>query len=115
MIKVVTVGTAMADAVSEMSQKGFGCLGVSSADGSLAGIITDGDLRRHLSADLPARKVDEIMTVGPVTVKPDALAADVLRTMTTGERKLTQVFVCDGAGKPVGLIHMHMLLKAGLS
>ncbi len=114
-IPLVAEGTSMEAAVAEMSAKGFGCVGVKSADGTLAGIITDGDLRRNLAVDLPTRKVDEIMTRGPITVKETSLAADVLRTLTAGERKLTQVFVCNEASEPTGLIHMHMLLKAGLS
>ena len=69
----------------------------------------------RLSTRRNTRKVDEIMTRGPITVKETSLAADVLRTLTAGERKLTQVFVCNEAGEPTGLIHMHMLLKAGLS
>lgn len=114
-LPLVSQGTNMMDAVAEMSRKGFGCVGVTDPEGKLSGIITDGDLRRHLGLDLPGRTVDAIMTSDPMTVAPDILAADVLRTMTGGKRKLTQVFVCDAEGTPVGLIHMHMLLKAGLS
>ena len=81
----------------------------------LLGMITDGDLRRNLSESLPNRLAEDIMTEGPTTVKPEALAADVLRIMTSGTRKLTQIFVCDDVGKPVGFIHMHDLLKIGVS
>lgn len=108
-------GTLVSEAVAEMSDKGFGCVGITNEDGTLAGIITDGDLRRHLATDLTSKPVDDIMTKDPIVAGQLQLAADVLRTMTAGERKLTQVFVCDQNGVPVGLIHMHMLLKAGLS
>lgn len=114
-IPLIASGSNMQAAVTEMSSKGFGCVGVVDAANKLLGIITDGDLRRHLSPQLPERSADEVMTASPVTVSPDILAADVLRTMTGGEKKLTQVFVCDAEGRPEGLIHMHALLKAGLS
>ena len=87
-------------------------LGVTSPDGSLAGIVTDGDLRRYLTSGRSAKTIDEVMTQSPLTAAPDTLAAAVLRTMN--ERKITQMFVLD-QGKPVGLIHMHDLLKAGVA
>ena len=76
---MVETGTSVPDAVAELSRKGFGCVGIVSSQGALIGIITDGDLRRHLSADLPSKSVDEIMTKSPVTIAADLLAADVLR------------------------------------
>ena len=114
-VPVVPAGQKMEVAVAEMSGKGYGCVGVTGAKGQLVGMITDGDLRRNIFSDLTNRTAEEVMTKAPITVAPDSLAADVLRTMTSGEKKLTQVFVCDADGTPVGLIHMHMLLKAGLS
>ena len=114
-VPVVSSGTGVIEAVQEMSAKGYGCVGVKDASGKLVGLITDGDLRRHLSSDLTQRTADDIMTKGPVTVDPGILAADVLRLMTGGARKLTQIYVVDEDGRAVGLIHMHMLLKAGLS
>ncbi|MFC6199695.1 KpsF/GutQ family sugar-phosphate isomerase [Ponticaulis profundi] len=112
---LVETGTSVPDAVAELSRKGFGCMGIVSSQGALIGIITDGDLRRHLSADLPSKSVDEIMTKSPVTIAADVLAADVLRQMTSGSKKLTQIFVTDADNKPVGFIHMHDLLKIGVS
>lgn len=112
---MVETGTSVPDAVAELSRKGFGCVGIVSSQGALIGIITDGDLRRHLSADLPSKSVDEIMTKSPVTIAADVLAADVLRQMTSGSKKLTQIFVSDADNKPVGFIHMHDLLKIGVS
>lgn len=114
-LPLVTEGTDVMSAVKEMSARGFGCVGVTDSLGKLTGIITDGDLRRHLGSNLPDRTVEEIMTANPLSMAPDTLAADILRTMTGGTKKVTHVFVCDAAGAPQGLIHMHMLLKAGVS
>jgi arabinose-5-phosphate isomerase len=78
----------------------------------MAGLVTDGDLRRYLISGTTAKSIDDVLTRSPRTADPASLAADVLRTMN--ERKITQMVVLD-AGKPVGLIHMHDLLKAGLA
>jgi len=111
-LPVVASGTLFIDAVRAMTGKGFGVLGVIAPDGKLAGIVTDGDLRRYLTSGVTARAIDEVMTKSPLTAAPDTLAGAVLLTMN--ERKITQMFVLD-AGKPVGLIHMHDLLKAGVA
>ena len=75
-------------------------------------MVTDGDLRRYLTSGKTASTIDEVMTRAPRTAEPGMLAADLMRTMN--ERKITQIFVLD-AGKPVGLIHMHDLLRAGVA
>ncbi|HEV7690938.1 MAG TPA: KpsF/GutQ family sugar-phosphate isomerase [Hyphomonadaceae bacterium] len=111
-LPVVASGMAFIDAVNAMTKKGFGVLGVTTPDGKLAGMVTDGDLRRYLTSGSKAETIDEVMTRAPRTAEPGTLAADLLRTMN--ERKITQIFVLD-AGKPVGLIHMHDLLKAGIA
>lgn len=111
-LPLVTAGTAFIEAVKAMSGKGFGVLGVVAPDGRLAGIVTDGDLRRHLTSGKTVSVIDDVMTRSPRTAEPGSLAADVLRTMN--ERKITQVFVLDD-GKPVGLIHLHDLLRSGLA
>jgi len=111
-LPVVASGTPFIDAVRVMSEKSFGVLAVVSPDGRLAGMVTDGDLRRYLTAGATARAIDDVMTRSPITAAPDTLAAEVLRTMN--EKKKTQMFVLD-QGRPVGLIHMHDLLKAGLA
>jgi len=111
-LPVTLTGAPFIDAVKTMTAKGFGVLAVTHADGTLAGLVTDGDLRRHLTSGKTAAIIDDVMTRAPRTVERSSLAADVLRTMN--ERKITQMFVVD-AGKPVGLIHMHDLLKAGLA
>jgi arabinose-5-phosphate isomerase len=111
-LPVVASGTPFIAAVNAMSAKGFGVLGVTSADGKLAGIVTDGDLRRYLTSGADAKAIDDVMTKSPLTATPDTLAAAVLRMMN--ERKITQMFVLE-EGKPVGLVHMHDLLKAGVA
>ena len=111
-LPLVAAGTPFIEAVKSMTGKGFGVLGVVAKDGLLAGIVTDGDLRRYLTSGKTVATIDEVMTKSPRTAAPDSLAADILRTMN--ERKITQIFVLDG-GKPVGLIHMHDLLKSGLA
>ena len=106
---------SMGDALIVMSEKGFGCIGVTDGDGKLSGIVTDGDLRRKMGPDLIEQSVKSVMTASPVTTRPNALASDALRIMTAGNRKITQLFVCDDQGKPVGLLHIHDLLRAGVS
>ncbi|MCP2671483.1 KpsF/GutQ family sugar-phosphate isomerase [Maricaulaceae bacterium EIL42A08] len=112
---IIASGASMGDALIEMSTKGFGCIGVRAEDGTLAGIVTDGDLRRNMSANLTSQPVDQVMTRFPMTVEPDTLASEALRRMTAGSRKITQLFVCEAEGKPVGLLHIHDLLRAGVS
>ena len=111
-LPLVVAGTPFIDAVKSMSGKGFGVLGVTSPDGKLAGIVTDGDLRRYLTSGKTAAIIDDVMNRTPLVASPGQLAADVLRTMN--ERKITQIFVLD-EGKPTGIIHMHDLLKSGLA
>ena len=111
-LPLVAIGSPFIESVKAMSGKGFGVLGVTNADGTLAGLVTDGDLRRHILSGNSVTIIDDVMTKSPRTADPASLAADVLRIMN--ERKITQMFVLDG-GKPVGLIHMHDLLKAGLA
>jgi arabinose-5-phosphate isomerase len=109
---LVALGTPMSDAVVEMTAKGLGCVGITAPNGSLAGIITDGDLRRHMRPDLLAARVDEIMTRRPKTVRGDQLVTEAIELLNSS--KITAVVVVD-AGKPVGIVHMHDLLKAGVA
>jgi len=111
-LPLVGAGTPFIDAVKAMSGKGFGVLGVTAPNGKLAGIVTDGDLRRYLTSGKTAAVIDDVMTRSPLTAAPDQLAADVLRIIN--EQKITQIFVVEG-GKPTGIIHMHDLLKSGLA
>lgn len=107
--------TPMATALVRMTEKSFGCLGVTDAEGKLAGIVTDGDLRRAMGPDLLTRTVGEIMTRAPMTIGPQALAAEALRRMNSGARKVTVLFVVDDEARPVGVLHVHDLLRAGLA
>ena len=109
-VPLAPLGTAMSDAILEMSTKGFGCVGITDPSGTLVGIITDGDLRRHMRNDLLDARVDEIMTRAPKTVRPDQLISETLDILNS--LKVTALFAVE-AGKPVGIIHVHDLLRAG--
>jgi arabinose-5-phosphate isomerase len=108
-------GTTMDRALIAMNAKRFGCLGIVDAQNRLLGVITDGDLRRAMGPDLLTRIVDAVMTRGPATIAPDALAEDALRAMNAGARRITALFVVDEAGMVQGILHIHDLLRAGLA
>jgi arabinose-5-phosphate isomerase len=110
-IPLAAVGTLMSEAVVEMSAKGFGCVGITDA-GVLVGIITDGDLRRHMRADLLEVRVEQVMTHSPKTVSPDQLASEALEILNSS--KITALIAAE-AGKPVGIVHFHDLLRAGVA
>ena len=103
----------MRQALLLMTGKGFGCVGVVEA-GQLIGIVTDGDLRRAMGPALLDQPVRAVMTPNPRTIGPDALAADALREMNEGDRRITSLFVVDEAGAPLGILHVHDLLRAGI-
>ena len=109
-VPLAPLGTAMSDAILEMSAKGFGCIGITDTRGMLVGIITDGDLRRHMRKNLLDARVDEVMTRAPKTVRPDQLISETLDILNS--LKVTALFAVE-AGKPVGVIHVHDLLRAG--
>jgi len=98
-----------------MTEKRFGCLGVVDDSGVLIGVVTDGDLRRAMGPDLLSRVVSEVMTRKPRTIGPAALAAEALHEMNDRGRPITTLFVVDGAGQPVGILHLHDLLHAGVA
>jgi arabinose-5-phosphate isomerase len=102
----------MSDALVTMTSRAFGCLGIVDGKGKLTGILTDGDLRRHMGPDLLARSVSEIMTRHPKTVAPDTLAAEALELINAS--RITALFVV-AKGKPVGILHVHDLLRAGVA
>ncbi|MFI3242228.1 MAG: KpsF/GutQ family sugar-phosphate isomerase [Alphaproteobacteria bacterium] len=101
----------MPEAIYVMSKKMLGCVGVLDDDGNLAGMITDGDLRRQMNDELFVKPVVDVMTVNPKTISKDVLAAEAVRVMN--EKKITQLFVLEGE-KPVGLIHLHDCLRVGV-
>jgi arabinose-5-phosphate isomerase len=111
-IPLVAAGAPMSEALVEMSAKGFGCVGITDARGSLIGIVTDGDLRRHMRPDLLQARVEEVMTRSPKTVTPDQLASEALEILNSS--KITALIVAE-AGKPVGIIHIHDILRAGVA
>jgi arabinose-5-phosphate isomerase len=110
-IPLVPLGSAMSDALVEMTAKGFGCVGILDR-GRLVGIITDGDLRRKMRPDLLELRVNEVMTRTPKTVRPDALAAEALELLNAS--KITALFVVEAAA-PIGIVHLHDLLRAGVA
>ena len=111
-LPVVREGGLMSEALVTMSAKGFGCLIVTRADGRLAGIITDGDLRRHMQPDLLSRAVESVMTTNPITIRPDILAVEALEIMDRSKR--SALIVVEGE-KPVGLIRILDLLQIGVA
>ena len=112
-VPLVAESAPMTEALLEMSRKGFGVVGIHSEDGRLVGIITDGDLRRHMTGLLENR-ASEVMTREPLTVKPNALAEEALALMN--EKKITCLFVlAEGSrGVPDGILHIHDCLRAGV-
>lgn len=104
------------EAVAEITDKGFGCVIVTDQAGKLAGIITDGDLRRNITRDLSKLAARDIMTPGPMTVQADELAGKAMAIMNLGARTITALIVLDPDGRtPVGLLRMHDLLRIGVA
>jgi arabinose-5-phosphate isomerase len=111
-VPLIKRGAPMSEAIVEMSAKGFGCVAVTDGSGKLAGVITDGDLRRHMRGDLLQVAVDDVMTASPKVVRPDQLASEALQLLNSS--KITALVVVE-AGRPVGIVHFHDLLRAGLA
>src|SRR5215831_10495866 len=111
-LPVKPLGTKMSDALVEMSAKGLGCVLIVDPRGQLAGIITDGDLRRQMRPDLASAVVDEVMTKNPRTIGRDSLASEAVEILNSA--KITTLIVTD-ANRPVGVLHMHDLLRAGVA
>lgn len=111
-IPLVPAGSSMREAIVRISQKGFGCVGIVRADGRLAGIITDGDLRRHMQADLLSMCVDEVMTATPKTITADTLAGAALTIVN--DAAITALMIVED-DRPVGIVHLHDLLRVGVA
>lgn len=111
---LVYENTTMQDAMLEMTSKMLGCVGIVSKDNKLLGIITDGDLRRCLGPDILTKSVNEVMTKNPKTITPDVLAVEALTTMNNTGKGITQLFVIQD-NKPIGIIHLHDCLRAGVA
>ncbi|HEV7415626.1 MAG TPA: KpsF/GutQ family sugar-phosphate isomerase [Tianweitania sediminis] len=112
MIPIAQRGTPLREAMLTLSQKRFGCVCVLEGDGRLAGIITDGDLARHIDRDLAALTVDEIMTPNPKSVSPDTLAGAAIGVLE--ELKISALVVVENE-RPVGIVHFHDLLRVGVA
>jgi arabinose-5-phosphate isomerase len=120
-LPLVPEGKTMAEAIVTMTEKSFGCVGVVDGKGRLIGMITDGDLRRHMGPGLLHARVEEIMTRAPKTLPPDTLcsaALEQLNSLRRGDASrppgVTQMFVIE-AGRPIGIVHVHDLLRAGVA
>ncbi len=111
-LPLTQAATPMSDALLIMTEKSFGCLGIVDEGGLLAGIITDGDLRRHMSSGLLDATAADIMTASPVTAPPDMLASEAMKLLNSVS--ITSLFVVDN-GRPIGIVHIHDLLRAGVA
>lgn len=114
-VPLVGSDATMSEALLVMTAKSFGCIGVVDADGKLQGIVTDGDLRRHMSPDLLERFASDIMTPSPATIGPRLLVSEAVHVMNNRPKgPVTSLFVED-AGRPVGILHIHDCLRAGIA
>ncbi len=113
-IPLAAQSAGMREVLLTMASGRMGCVGIVDGDGNLTGIVTDGDVRRHAEKGFENRTARDVMTRGPQIANPDQLAAEALSLMT--ERKITQLFVLgEGGGKPLGILHIHDCLRAGLA
>ncbi|MDE0051384.1 MAG: KpsF/GutQ family sugar-phosphate isomerase [Rhodospirillales bacterium] len=111
-LPLVPADTAMAEALIVMTAKRLGCVGAVDDDGALAGIVTDGDLRRHMDAHLLQRPVADVMTTDPITIHAGALGVEAVHLMNRCQ--ITSLFVIEEQ-RPVGVVHVHDCLRAGLA
>lgn len=117
-LPVASENISVTEAVGIITDKGFGCIGLTDAQGRLTGIITDGDIRRKLSADLLTKAAKDVMTRNPKVASPDMLVAEAMAVMNdlkNAFRKITCLLVVGADGKPVGLLHIHDCLRAGFA
>ena len=111
-LPLVTPDTMMSDVLLEMTIKRFGCVGIRGTNGDLVGMITDGDLRRHMGSSLLEARAVDVMTAGARTIGPNALLSEAMAVMNT--LSITNLFVVEQSG-PVGIIHIHDCLRAGVA
>ncbi len=110
---LVARGAAMSEAILVMTAKSFGCVGVTDDAGKLIGIVTDGDLRRHMGDGMLRATVDAVMSARPKTIRPQALAAEALGRMNA--LAITSLFAVDEQKRPLGILHIHDCLRAGVA
>ena len=114
-IPLIAPTAPMSEAILVMTAKSFGCVGVCDRQGRLVGVITDGDLRRHMDPLLLTRTVGEVMHPNPKTIAAGRLAGEALALMTDRPPATTSLFVVDEGGRPTGFVHMHDCLRAGVA
>ena len=115
-LPLCTPDTPMQDLLVQMTSKHFGCVGIVDEQGKLIGVFTDGDLRRHIADDFLNKSAGDVMTPSPKTIRPGALVAEAVGFMNNA--KITCLFVVDADqadAKPIGIVHMHDCLKAGVA
>ena len=112
-VPLISPDAPMSEAILVMTAKSFGCVGVCGTQGELVGVITDGDLRRHMDDGLLSRTVTEIMHPNPKTIGSGSLAAEALGLMN--RFAITALFVVDESMRPIGFLHMHDCLRAGIA
>ena len=113
-LPIVKLDSSMKDLLYIMSSKGFGCAGVTDNSGRLIGIVTDGDLRRGMEKhkDFSLLSIENLMSHNPKRIESNALAAEAMVAME--KYSITSLFSVDSDEKPIGIVHLHDLLKAGL-
>jgi arabinose-5-phosphate isomerase len=111
MVPLIDESEAMSNALITMTEKTFGCVGITNSTGTLLGVITDGDLRRHMGPELLNQSVKTIMSNSPLSTTPESLAVEALALMN--EKSVTSLFVVK-SDKPVGIIRLHDCLRVGL-
>lgn len=112
-LPLISLDVKIIDAIITITSKRFGCVGVLNSSGQLVGIVTDGDLRRHITTDFHSTPVGDIMTHDPITLNKEALAVEAMAAMNL--KSITSIFVVDESSKPIGIIHVHDLFRIGLS
>ena len=109
---LIALRAAVSEAILVMTAKAFGCVGVIDKNDSLVGIVTDGDLRRHMADNLLELRVEDVMTKAPKSIRPNALAAEAVWIMN--QNSITSLFIAQN-GKPLGIVHMHDCLRAEIA
>lgn len=116
-LPIVYENSLMSDVLLEMTKKGFGCVCVLDGDKNMVGVITDGDLRRHLSSNMLVKKACDVMNKTPLSIGPSTLMQEALKILN--DNKITSLFVVENSSgqvkNPIGIIHIHDLLRAGIT
>lgn len=112
-LPLVAKGCSMIEAIHELSAKRFGCVGVTDDEGRLCGVMTDGDIARHLDSNLAVMSVDEVMSSSPKTVKKETLATTAMAILS--KHGIAALLVVDEQDRAIGIIHFHDLLRVGVA